>query len=345
MPGRIRCSGGATVPLIITRTSACYALMVTDRHVTADGASFDFDVNKNIIFGDRHSVVAIAYSGMTYVGSVPTDQWLAQTLSGHVFPERRHGRGTVPLSMDTHFEDQPFDIRALNIKNRLDNTRNVIAEKYRQVWKDGALTVLISGFEWDGDEIHPYFKAISKPRNADTFKVSAVDRSWWLPQGTRFPVHLQAAPRQYIEKAELVAMEQRLSSVWGDGHGTWNQVADDAETLLIETFQNVSAREPRVGSDIVSILIPHPSVFGPTIRIRYVPKGQNMWILDTGGTSKPIPVAFSPWVVSDGCIRPPAIFANLELESHLGPYRVVMEGPSNPRIPGATNQERPKERG
>ena len=73
--------------LIVTRTSCRYALMVTDRKVTTNGAEYDPDANKNILFGDRNAVVAIGYTGMAYIGTVPTDQWIAQALTGLTFPQ------------------------------------------------------------------------------------------------------------------------------------------------------------------------------------------------------------------------------------------------------------------
>ena len=73
--------------LIIARASPTGALMVSDRRVTTSGILFDPDANKTILFADRNAVVAIGYTGMAYIGSLPTDQWLASALTGLNFPE------------------------------------------------------------------------------------------------------------------------------------------------------------------------------------------------------------------------------------------------------------------
>ena len=63
----------AIMTLIVTRTSARYALMVTGREVTKDGVEHDPDANKNVLFGDRNAVVAVGYIGSTHIGTIPTD--------------------------------------------------------------------------------------------------------------------------------------------------------------------------------------------------------------------------------------------------------------------------------
>ena len=97
--------------LVITRTSAAYALMVTDRKVTKNGAEYDPDSNKNIVFSDRNAVVTVGYTGAAYIGTIPTDQWIAQTLTGLNFPEGRGGKGTLPTFMDRKYETTYIGIR------------------------------------------------------------------------------------------------------------------------------------------------------------------------------------------------------------------------------------------
>ena len=58
--------------LIMTRTSARYSLMVTDRMVTVEGVAFDPDANKNVLFGDKNGVASVAYTGLAYIGPTPT---------------------------------------------------------------------------------------------------------------------------------------------------------------------------------------------------------------------------------------------------------------------------------
>ncbi|MDP2046001.1 MAG: hypothetical protein Q8L00_07310 [Deltaproteobacteria bacterium] len=68
--------------LIISKTSRNYVLQVTDRLVTRSGDSFDPLANKNILFCALNGILSFAYTGHAYIGSTPTDQWLAEKLIG-----------------------------------------------------------------------------------------------------------------------------------------------------------------------------------------------------------------------------------------------------------------------
>ena len=327
--------------LIVTRTSSRYALMVTDRKVTWNGAEPDSDANKNVLFGDRNGVVAIGYTGMAYIGTIPTDQWIAQTLTGLTFPEGRRGKGSVPFLMTTSYEVQYLGRRVRDLRDRLNEARPLILEKYRHEWSARSFDLVITGFEWNRGEVRPMLTALSKPPNSDKFELRDSDRHWYLPQRGRFPVRMCAAPAQNLTIEELRSIEARLHSVWGDGHGAADEVANHAEALLAETIQDVSVRLRVVGPDTMSILIPPPAGPDPTIRVRYIPAGRDQGVLRAGGKQTPVPVAFSPWVVSPGCVRSPSVFTNLRVESACGPYRVVMEAPHVDGTPGGmSSQER-----
>jgi hypothetical protein len=327
--------------LIVTRTSCRYALMVTDRKVTRNGALVDPDANKNIVLGDRNAVVAIGYTGLAYIGTIPTDQWIAQTLTGITFPEGPRGRGTVPFFMTTDYEDQYLGVRVRKLRDHLNEAYRLIPEKHRQQWSAESFDLVITGWEWNHGEPRPYLESLSKPPS-NTFALSDSDRHWYLPRGRHFPVRMCAAPLQNVIGDELTSINARLDSVWGDGHGTVSEVADHAEALLAETIQDVSERLTVVGPDSMSILIPPPVGSDPTIRIRYLPAGRDQGVLVSGGTQTPIPVAFSPWVIFPGCIQSPAVFTSPQVESAFGPHRVVMEGPRVDGMPRAiSSQVRP----
>ena len=153
-----------TVTLIVTRTSCRYALMVTDRRATRNGAVVDPDSNKNIVFCDRNAVVAIGYTGMAYIGAIPADQWIAQTLTGLTFPEGRRGRGTVPVLMTNSFEDRYLGIRVRNLRDRLNEVRPLIHEKHRG---NGAQAPLIFPLpDGSGTTARPYVESLSKLPNS-----------------------------------------------------------------------------------------------------------------------------------------------------------------------------------
>ena len=50
--------------------SALRAVMATSRGVGTNGAVFDPDADKSIVFGDANAAVAIGYAGMAHIGAV-----------------------------------------------------------------------------------------------------------------------------------------------------------------------------------------------------------------------------------------------------------------------------------
>jgi len=80
-------------------TAACpnYVVQVSDRLLTkacgADVREFDPIANKTVVFRARDAIVTIAYSGIAFVGSMPTDDRIAQTRWGEEPPRGRNGKG------------------------------------------------------------------------------------------------------------------------------------------------------------------------------------------------------------------------------------------------------------
>ena len=329
--------------LIVTRTSCCYALMVTDRKVTKNGTEYDPDANKNLLFSARNAVIAIGYTGMAYIGTIPTDQWIAQTLTDLTFPEGRHGKGSIPAKMTFDYEEQYIYLHVRNLMDRLNEVRPLIIKKYRRGWSANSFDLLMTGFEWNHDMVRPFFRVLSKPPGSDKFELSDFDRHIYLPQGKRYPVRMYAAPAQNLSTDELGNIHSRLDSVWGDGHGTTNDRADHAMSLIAETIQDMSERLNVVGPDIMSILIPHPRMPNPTIWICYIPARRNQGVLVAGGKQTPVPIAFSPWVVRPRHIQPPCVFTSCSPELPFGRYRVVMKGLHINNIPGVISSQQRRE--
>jgi hypothetical protein len=327
--------------LILTRTSARYALMLTDRKVTRDGVEFDSDANKNVLFGDRNCVAAVAYTGMAYIGTIPTDQWIAQTLTGLSFPEGRRGRGSVPMLMTTQYPRQYLGLRIRDLRDRLKEARSVIFKQYRNAWTANSFDIVITGFEWNHGEARPVLIGLSKPAGSEDVELLEPARQWYLPRDGRFPVRMTAAPSQNLTIDELGRIEADLQSTSRNGEATPGQVAKRAESLFAQTIQQASNKHNVVGPDVMSILIPGPVGPNPTIRVRYITVTRDRGLIVAGNKRLPVRVAFSPWILTPGCIRSPSVFTNAMIEAPCGPYTVVMEGPGAGGTPfGMSSQER-----
>jgi hypothetical protein len=74
--------------MVLACASSAFMTMVSDRLVslqTPNGkyaGRHDTASNKNIVYRAADSIVAIGYSGLAYLEGIPTDQWIAQLLTG-----------------------------------------------------------------------------------------------------------------------------------------------------------------------------------------------------------------------------------------------------------------------
>ncbi len=272
-------------------------------------------------------MVAIGYTGMAYIGTVPTDRWIAETLTGLTFPEGRRGRGSVPFLMTTDYESQYLGLRIRHLRDQLEKIRPLIPRQYRNEWTASPFDVIMTGFEWNRGVFRPVLVSLSKPAGSDAFHLSAEGRYWYRAQRGRFVAKMSAVPSQNLPEHQLRIIDAQLESTWGHGKGTPRDVAEHAEKLFAATIRDVSVELTAVGPDTMSILIPAPAVPSPTIRVRYVAAESDRGVLVAGDKQIPVPVAFTPWIVSCKCIRSPSVFTNTVIEGPCGPYKVIMEGP------------------
>jgi hypothetical protein len=196
--------------LILTRTSRRYSLMLTDRKVTQGDAVLDPDANKNVVFADRNAVVAIAYTGLAYIETVPTDQWIVQTLTGLVFPEGRRGRGTVPNFMTKRYEPQYWGLRIRRLRDRLNQVGPLILREYRWSWTDKSFDVLIAGWEWNHGQARPYVASLTKPPRSERFELTTPKRYWHVPRDGHLPFMMSVAPAENITEADLRSLKEAI---------------------------------------------------------------------------------------------------------------------------------------
>src|SRR5262245_32490341 len=122
--------------------------MVTDRLLTAGGIEVDPDSNKNVVFGDKNGVASLAYTGLAYIGSTPTDRWIAETLTGLPFPEGSHGPGSVPALMFKQYRAEYLRVRLQTLQARLQELGKTLDAGQTASWTAHPFDVVVSGYEW-----------------------------------------------------------------------------------------------------------------------------------------------------------------------------------------------------
>lgn len=308
--------------LILTKACALYAAMAVDRRLTTDGgALFDYHTNKVVVFSDKNAVVTLAYTGAAYIGERPTDVWLAETLTGLSFPEGRRGPGSAPAMMTIPYTQRYWGQRLRDLRDALDKLPARLDASSRSGWIRHPFEILGTGFEWNRGVVRPFTAALSKSGNSTTFAIAEPSRGAFRSRGDQHPVVLQIAPAENLRRNDRDDMV-RAGTLPGHAVGTR---AVDRTSALVGVIRSVAGRNSLVGPDATTVFIPRPIGRPPPIEIRYWPAGSEKGdVAGVDGTVRiTAPVAFTPWVVSPGCIRAPSVLGSIEVRSACGPYEVV----------------------
>ncbi len=319
--------------LILTRAPKDYMLQVTDRLVTRQRKAFDELANKNIVYCAGNALVAIGYTGLAFLGDVPADQWIVETLTGHIFDRARK-----PPAI-SFLKTRMLDLgRALTeLKVALDKAP--VAAKWRAEWIAKSFAVCVAGWQWHRTRFRPLIAWLDKPCESTAFELGYMERYWFckrapLETGPRrsFQFTVGAAPLENITRPGLQALIDQLR----------DRSPDDAESVLVEAVREVASRLPEVGPHCVSILLMPPSV--GYARVRYLPlHGPASAVISTShrGTFR-LPVAFSPWIAGPAMIAAPSVLSG-DSKLQLGPYTVILEAPTAPGLLQImSGQTRPK---
>jgi hypothetical protein len=330
--------------LILSHLSRGFALQVSVRLVTStrpgDSPSpFDALANKTIIYQARDAIVSMSYTGPAYIGQLPTDDWIAKTLTGVDTSEKFSFR-TGPLP-------QWWDIgRATRLLLRELACTEIAAQKSN-------FELIAIGWQWKNVKRSmeglyqpvPMAWGVSKPEGSGFEKeVERLPRRWHWKHRSFFC----AAPRCNLDKAEQVKLFDRLTEEIAQSPApkTSEEVADRVERVTVDTVRAVAVSNPYVGPNCMSVVIapPHQSAL---IRVTFFPFEQHTAQL-VGKTFVPItlPAAFSPWIIGQGTMHKPSVHMGKgSWDIRLGPFALKLNGPDGPQkglLAAMSSQQRPR---
>lgn len=287
-------------------------LQVSDRLVTRGQQSFDPLANKSILYCANNGILAMAYTGMAFLGHTPTDQWLADVLIGN----RLESHLRLPVIGPGPMRSVDVGQALIKVTEALNNAP--VETKLRVHWIAQSFDLLIVGWQWTARRSRPILASICKDTNSTTFRLEYRARYWFYERrGLRF--YVGAAPAGNIDRPAIRALSDRLV----------NRQPDEAEMILVEAVRDTAKRMPQVGPHCMSVLIMPPNV--GSARVRYLPLGSpaNASLERSDGKTINFPVGYSPWIVGPGLISAPSVLSG-GMELVLGPYKVVLEAPSQP---------------
>jgi hypothetical protein len=197
-----------------------YSLQVSDRRVTrARGLrleEFDPDANKNLLYLAPDAIVSMGYSGGAFVEGVPTDTWIAQTLTGvdsFVVGGVLAGfLGPVPRVMDIGQSAEWL---------RIELERVTSGMRHRRGFQP--ITIAIVGFRWTvrRPNVHQLLWEVRSDDAGRTFQIERHERRY--PDASRLYFALtgdmQVSDPDFREAGRVVA--------------GFEQSPNDAENVLV----------------------------------------------------------------------------------------------------------------
>ncbi len=329
--------------LILSHLSRGFVLQVSDRLVTrirpGDTPSlFDALANKTIIYQARDAIVSMGYTGPAYIGQLPTDDWIAKTLTG-VDVSEKFGMRTGPLPqwwdigqatrlllrelMDSEIASQNSNFELVVVGWQWKNVKRSMEGRYQPV---------------------PMAWGVLKPQGrVFEEKVECLPRRWYWKNRSFF----YAAPRSNLVKTEQTNLFDRLNEeIAQNPPKTAEEVVDRVEKATVDTIRTVSVSNSYVGPNCMSVVIapPHHSAL---VRVTFFPFEQHTAQL-VGKTSVPItlPAAFSPWIIGQGIMHKPSVHMGKgSWDIRLGPFALKLNGPSGPErglLAAMSSQRRPR---
>jgi hypothetical protein len=275
------------VTLILGVYSNWHAIQVSDRMVSLAGRQpvpYDTLANKTIVYFGRRGIVTIGYTGPAYIKGVPTDKWVAQTLSG----------------LDLSTSGTAFGVRicrSFDIGQAIEHLR---CEATKIVGKPGArlLEFHIIGSQWDRKHLRlrPVIcKVTNKRTGGTTFEKLSVPRNWPIHRGYYFLL----AGSGTDEARNHMRKQFQLSG--------GPQSPEHCIDVMIEAIRHISGRIPSiVGPDCMAVHIQGGS---PKVSIYFKPQFEYKVRHNSNGPWNG-PLAFSPYLISPNMVSQPSISTN-----------------------------------
>lgn len=322
-------------------------IQVTDRLVSnvETMKTFDSISNKNVVLRARDGVVSIAYSGPAYLEGIPTDEWIAEALSGEILgvegkrpvakmgPTKTwlrvgHAVQTIAEAMQPLLPAQKPSYVQLNIagwcwktsgaEERLDKAHHVLWDvKVTQDRVD-----VNRNAKWE----------MRDPKKWGTYWMSVLGCSLPMP-----PHRVMWAPDGNLSEDEASALDRQLIGC------TFNPRV--ATNLVVNTLRRkAQPKKSGIGESCLCIVLPHPE--NRIIQTRFDALRDDAHLAIDGERIDEI--GFSPFVVGGNAIvYPSAVYGQAGYE--FDGFRVEINGrprtKRGPLLSGQFGQPRPPDPG
>lgn len=269
---------------IIGRADSHGAFLAGDRLSTRDYGGgnveqYDQHCNKMVVYAARDGIVAIGFSGDAFVGSVPTDTWIASTL-WNIRPVP--GEAIMPTSACLH-DSRPMATLAesmFQLKKCINAQRSI-----------NRLDILVTGWWSRSKKWTPLLHQWTK--------------GWSFGKNPKGPFGQIPKPDQLGCIGDLPTETDLLEDflkVQQTVNGNDNRAVAHKMASLV---RHSARRSPKIGSDVVTITIQPASVW--EAHIEFFPSQDAIRPVAFGDVSTWNPVAVSPWLLTSALTQPPMV--------------------------------------
>ena len=272
----------------------------------APPVAHDVLANKTVVLFARRGIVAISYTGLAYLSGVPTDQWLAQTISGVDLSR------AAAIAMGDSIS-LPFDVGQALEHLRIEAGRALMREP--TPLQRETIEFQIVGSQWDRKHgrLRPVMSRITNARTGGAVFEKLDMPRLWNPWGSRYTVGSGTGVTEALGQLQ-------------DRFGEGPRDPEHCLKVMVDVIQQISRAYPGVvGSDCMCV---HIQAATPRAKVIFNPEVRYQAKL--GGMTTSQPIAFTPFVVSRNMVSMPSISANGLFSSQPG-VDIVFQGLGNPR--------------
>lgn len=283
---------------------------VTLRHPNRPDSVYSEVENKTIIFHMDDAVGVIGYTGPAYIGTQPTDVWLASLVANQNLTNvgmARMGRRKVGRL-------NPMTWR---IKTAIEGL---------MLHRDLELTILLNGWRWRRRYMVPFTQFIS----------NQLEHVAGLMRPPQSPTH-RVYTCQIGDRMLPADIDAQIHEALQD-EGSFSLEA--VRRGLIGAIRHRAIESSTVGTDLMTVWI--PPIGNKRVLWRFEPSSPRLAAIDVRFPQQQIAVAFSPWIISPIGIYAPAI-GNLHFQPQGGGWTYLcMNDPAPMPLPyyGVRRQNR-----
>jgi hypothetical protein len=275
----------------------------------------DAIANKTIVYLAKDGPMVISFAGVAYVGSEPTDDWIARQLAGR--EPQRLPDGRIMSVTFGRFPARTFNQACWLLQSA------VAAERVFE----GGLEIAIGGWRIRRHRLVQTALAIVKTGQAT------------VRQG-----HMRLRTKAFGAAFLKIGADFNLSEVKGlpADHPVWSTRPFDAAVLsaaisddLAETIVNKAKSNRAVGSDVMAVEIPRWEPDGiRKVTIRFKPQVERQYTIQGSSVIGRFSAAFWPWIVTPMGVQAPSISTGGGGGLRLCGWQIIFEAPGANNSPG-----------